>query len=71
MMELGSGIALSGACISAGAVFITAIKARSGNGKAKCADHSGICTKIEDFESWLDKIERKLDRVIEGKAERK
>jgi hypothetical protein len=30
-----------------------------------CPDHSGVCKAIDNFTDWLNKIERKLDRVIE------
>ena len=64
-MELGSGIALGALCISAAPVCIVAIRAKK-NGNGHCPEHSGVCQRVDNFEGWLEKIESKLDRVIEG-----
>jgi len=73
-MDLGSGIALGALCVSAAPVCIVALRRSNGNGNGKnnghCHDHSGICQRVENFEGWLEKIEEKLDRVIEGKVGR-
>lgn len=69
-MELGSGVAIAGVVVAGGGVAITAIRsfAKDGKSNGHCADHSGMCQRVDGFESWLDKIESKLDRVIERRV---
>lgn len=74
MFELGTGIAVAGVSISAAAVAITAIKARpntnNGNGLAfnqKLCDekHKALDDKFTGFERWMERVEDKLDRVLD------
>lgn len=67
-MDIGSGIALGALCISVAPVCIVAIRAKK-NANNHCSDHSGVCQSLDGFNEWLTKIERKLDRVIERRAE--
>lgn len=68
-MDLGSGIALGGLCISTGAVLITAIrssdkKPTNGNGNGlRCPDHSGVCVGIENIEEGLGRHEKWLGEI--------
>jgi hypothetical protein len=74
-MDLADSIALSSVVVTGGGVAITAIRSfvakkngnGNGNGSHHCQDHSGICIKLEGIDAWLEKIEEKLDRVIEGR----
>jgi hypothetical protein len=65
-MDIGSGIALGALCVSAAPVCIVALRSKK-NGNGHCSDHSGVCKQLEGFGDWLEKIENKLDRVIEGR----
>jgi len=81
-MDLGSGIAVGTLCVSAGAVFITAIcsgKPReNGNGNGKphplCAEHSGVKACLdaiqdssERHEKWLGEISRDVKEILRAK----
>lgn len=66
-MDIGSGIALGSLCVAAAPVCIVALRVRK-NGNGHCPEHSGVCQRVEGFEAWLEKIENKLDRVIEGRG---
>jgi len=71
-MEIGSAIAVSSAIIGTVAVIFR-IFPKNGNGKKVkmadfCSDHSRVCEKLEGLDAWLNKIEQKLDRVIEGRG---
>lgn len=69
-MELVSGIAFGALCVLAAPVCIAAIRAkRNGNSNSHCPEHSGICEKLDVLDTWLNKIEAKLDRVIEGQRQ--
>ncbi len=70
-MEIGSGIALASVAITGGGVAITAIRTFGKERKQNehCPDHSGVCQSIDGFNEWLTKIESKLDRVIERRAD--
>jgi len=71
-MDIGSGIATGSAILGSVAVafkILSVIKPNGNGTNGHCKDHSGICTAIEDISSWLDKIDEKLDRVIERRAE--
>lgn len=59
-MEIGTGIAVASAVIGIVAVVFKIF------GRDKhCEDHSGICTSITTLTEWLNRIEGKLDKVIE------
>lgn len=75
-MEIGTGIALGTLCISAGAVCITAIRARSspegngngnGNGKEKvhplCAEHSGVRACLDAIQETGERHEKWLSSI--------
>lgn len=73
-MDIGSGIAAGSGILGSVAVAfkILSIFKPNGNGNGTnghCKDHSGVCTAIDDFKDWLDKVEKKLDRVIERRGE--
>lgn len=61
-MDLGAGIAIAGAAFSIAAI---AIKWMGKNSQPQCNLHALIEGQIKSIESWLDKVEKKLDRVIE------
>lgn len=75
-MELGSGIALGGLCVSAAAVAITAIRSKAAEkkdesmGKGHCLDHSGIdvCLKgvnqrLDGVDNWLGEISKDVKEL--------
>jgi len=61
-MEIGTGIAISSAIL--GIVAVT-FKLFSYHKSQHCEDHTRICADIKNFTAWLNKIEAKLDKVIE------
>jgi len=67
MMELGSGIAVAGLCVSGGAVAITAIRTfakRNGNpSDFPCKEHSGIVACLESIEKNQDRQEKWLGEI--------
>ncbi len=74
-MDIGTGIAAGSVTLASTAVVFKIINAYAiskngnGNGNGKhCKDHSGICIKQDSFDAWLNKIETKLDRVIERRT---
>lgn len=62
-MEIGSGIAAAGCGMAMAAVLIKWIAV--GSQDRQCGMHGSLTTKIQGIEKWLEKIEQKLDRVIE------
>ena len=71
-MDLGTGIAIVGIAIPAGALGITALKTRAngngdsnGNGK-QCSLHSGIEATLTYLKDGQKRIEEKLDKVLGG-----
>lgn len=68
MIDLGSGIAIAGVCISGGAVVITAIRVFGGksNGKNRaftCAEHSGMLESLRGIKSTQDRQEKWLGEI--------
>lgn len=73
-MDIGSGIAagsgiLGGVAVAFKILNIVVKPNGNGNGNGHCKDHSGVCTSLNDIQAWLEKIEAKLDRVIERRSE--
>ena len=66
-MEIGTGIALASAVLGIVAVIFK-IFGRDKTVTIHCEDHSGICSNIQTLTDWLNKIEAKLDRVIERRV---
>lgn len=66
-MDIGTGITAGSAVLGAVAVLFKVFPSRNGK-SSHCEDHSGVCANLESLDAWLNKIEAKLDRVIEGKA---
>ena len=64
-MDIGTGL-LAGSAVIGSMVGIC--KLFPSRDSLHCSDHSGVCAKQETFDAWLNKIEKKLDRVIEGRA---
>jgi len=68
-MEIGSGIAIGSAVIGAVAVALRLFPAKQNNTDnslhTQCLQHAAMQAQYEDMTSWLNKIELKLDRVIE------
>lgn len=67
-MEIGTGIAIGGSVIGAVAVIFK-IFGDTKSTHNQCSQHSAIVAKFDDMSSWLEKIEKKLDRVIERRSE--
>lgn len=63
-MDIGAGIAIASGVFGIVAVVWKIIPAK---GDKHCDAHSGVCATLESLDAWLNKIEAKLDRVIEGK----
>jgi hypothetical protein len=82
-MEIGSGIALGTLCVSAGAVCITAIRARKSedtehsNGNLLhplCHEHSGVKACLDSIqdtgerhEKWLGEISKDIKELLREK----
>jgi len=62
-MDLGSGIALAGVCMSGGAVAITAIKIFPKSSNSLCKEHSGIKIGLEAIQNGLDRHEKWLSVI--------
>jgi len=69
MIEIGSGIALAGVSISAGAVAIAAIRvfgskqSRNSGNPYPCKEHSGIVVCLESIEKTQDRQEKWLSEI--------
>ena len=69
MIEVGSGIALAGVSISAGAVVITAIRVfgNKRNGRNEnpflCKEHSGLVEGIESIKKNQERQEKHLENI--------
>jgi len=69
MIEIGSGIAIAGVSISAGAVAITAIRVFASNRDEKnisffpCKEHSGIVEGIASIKKNQDRQEKCLETI--------
>ena len=66
-MDVGTAITASTGIITGvggGVAIVYKIFSRNGH----CSDHSGFCTSIKGITEWLDKVEKKLDRVIEQRT---
>ncbi len=74
-MDLGSGVALGGLCVSAGAVCITAIRAKSSREDhgihPLCSEHSGVAACLEAIEKgqerheeWLSEISKDIKALL-------
>ncbi len=76
-MEIGSGIALGTLCVSAGAVFITAIRAHKPEETGThplCAEHSGVKASLDSIqdsterhEQWLGEISRDIKELLKSR----
>ena len=62
-MDIGAGIAIASGVFGIVAVVWKILPSK--DGKQHCDAHSGVCATLESLDAWLNKIERKLDRVIE------
>jgi hypothetical protein len=62
-VDIGSGIAAAGCGMAMAAVLIKWIGRDTM--AQKCDMHGAIAEQISSLRAWLEKIERKLDRVIE------
>jgi hypothetical protein len=67
-MDIGTSVAVASFILGIVAIIFKIIDRnekiqtpRSGH----CEDHSGVCSTLESLTDWLNKIEGKLDRVIE------
>lgn len=67
-MEIGSGIAIGASVIGVVAVIFK-IFGESKSTHHQCSQHYAIVAKFDDMNTWLEKIEKKLDRVIERRSE--
>jgi hypothetical protein len=71
-MDIGSGIAIGSAILGAVAVIFKIFPANGNGSKSlhnQCNQHAAIVAKFDDMSSWLEKIEKKLDRLIDRRSE--
>ena len=70
-MDIGSGIATGSTVLGTVAVIFKILDSRkpSGSDNVVCKDHSGVCATLKDLDTWMGKIEKKLDRVLFGTKE--
>ena len=76
-MDIGTSITCSAGILGVVAVIFRIFSSKNDTAKMKdlqeqrmsdhCPDHSGVCITLDNMTAWLNKIEAKLDRVIEGK----
>jgi len=71
-MDIGTGIAVGSAIIGSVAVIFRLFPPKQDKTEkieasmhTQCLQHAAIQAQYEDMISWLNKIELKLDRVIE------
>lgn len=72
-MELGSGIAIATACLSAAGVLITAIRSKaeppqngisgSNENSKHCSSHSGVTSCLESIERTMERHESWLKEI--------
>ena len=65
-MELGTGIAIAGISFSGMGISIALFNYLKAS-KSPCQFHAMLDKQILNIENWLEKVEAKLDRVIESK----
>jgi hypothetical protein len=69
-MDIGSGIAIGSAILGAVAVIFKIFPANGSKSlHNQCNQHAAIVAKFDDMSSWLEKIEKKLDRLIDRRSE--
>ena len=61
-MDMPTAVLIVGLAFSGVAVFYRMIGPRQ---IPECSDHKMVMRQLEDFEKWLNKVESKLDRVLE------
>lgn len=73
-MDLGASIAISSGVLGVVAIIfrifpkqekVVETTTTTTTGAGHCPAHSGVIMSIENMTEWLNKIEAKLDRVIE------
>lgn len=71
-MDIGAAIAVSSGVLGVVAVIFRifprqekTITTTTTTGSVHCPAHSGVTMSIDNMTDWLNKIEAKLDRVIE------
>jgi len=62
-MDIGTAIAVCGGCFSVVAIVFKVFPQRQCEGK-HCQDHSGIVESVKSVNSWLGKIDGKVDQLL-------
>jgi len=63
-MDLGTGIAIAGISFTALGVFYRIVPPRGGCDSKHCQDHSGMVESIKGINSWMSKIDGKVDKLL-------
>lgn len=63
-MDIGTGIAVAGVSLTALGVFYRIMPPRTSCDSKHCQDHSGIVESIKGINSWLGKIDGKVDLIL-------
>lgn len=62
-MEIGTGVAIAGSIWAVAAIIMAAMK--KDNPSQTCMSHQMLAQQVKNIESWLEKVEGKLDKVID------
>jgi hypothetical protein len=62
-MEIGTGVAIAGSVWAVAAVIMTVMK--KDNASNTCMSHQMLSQQVKNIEGWLEKVESKLDKVID------
>ena len=65
-MEIGTGIAIAGVCISLVMLVYRVLPVKQKNNPdGFCQEHSGVLKAIENIEKWLEGISKDVKRLLE------
>lgn len=68
-MDVGTAIAVCGGCFSFVAIVYKVLPPKQCADR-NCPDHSGVVEQILSINVWLEKIDRKVDRIlVNGKGQ--
>lgn len=62
-MEIGTGVAIAGSVWAVAAIIMSAMK--KDNPSTQCMSHQMLAQQVKNIEGWLEKVEGKLDKVID------
>jgi len=63
IVDIGTAIAICGVCFSVVAIVFKVVSPRPCT-KEHCQDHSGVVEAIKGVNSWLSKIDGKVDKLL-------